>query len=158
MMVTTTTTITATIGIAVYVDDTRMSSAWRLSCSNRKLCIVLILNTVQVIILDEPTSGLDPSSLRRARNVLNQYRKGRTIILTTHCMDEAEQLGDQIAIMFNGRLICSGCPVFLKKTYGRNMYSLFNITLRNIHLLVIFAEFFQTLFDKGYVPEEYKIK
>ena len=109
------------------------------SRSDRKQCVVRTLNTVQVIILDEPTSGLDPSACRRARNVLKQYRKGRTIILTTHCMDEAEQLGDQIAIMFNGRLICSGCPVFLKKTYGRNINSLFNFTLRN--LLVISPSF-----------------
>jgi ATP-binding cassette, subfamily A (ABC1), member 3 len=61
---------------------------------------------------------MDPFSRRFTWNVLREYRKDRTIILTTHFMDEADILGDRIAIMAEGRLRCQGSSLFLKKTYG----------------------------------------
>lgn len=72
----------------------------------------------QVVILDEPTSGMDPASRRAAWDVLLQYKQDRTILLTTHHMDEADVLGDRIAIMVNGSLRCCGSSLFLKKIYG----------------------------------------
>lgn len=67
---------------------------------------------------DEPTSGMDPFSRRFTWNVIRQYRENRCIVLTTHFMDEADLLGDRIAIMAAGRLRCAGSPLFLKKYYG----------------------------------------
>ncbi|KAJ0177199.1 hypothetical protein K1T71_007208 [Dendrolimus kikuchii] len=72
----------------------------------------------RVVILDEPTSGLDPAARRALWDLLQKEKKGRTMILTTHFMDEADVLGDRIAIMKGGRLQCFGTPYFLKKHYG----------------------------------------
>ncbi|KAM3964391.1 LOW QUALITY PROTEIN: phospholipid-transporting ATPase ABCA3 [Aphomia sociella] len=72
----------------------------------------------RVVLLDEPTSGLDPAARRALWDLLQKEKKGRTIILTTHFMDEADVLGDRIAIMSGGLLQCIGTPYFLKKHYG----------------------------------------
>ncbi|XP_059046978.1 phospholipid-transporting ATPase ABCA3-like [Achroia grisella] len=72
----------------------------------------------RVVLLDEPTSGLDPAARRALWDLLQKEKKGRTIILTTHFMDEADVLGDRIAIMSGGQLQCVGTPYFLKKHYG----------------------------------------
>jgi ATP-binding cassette subfamily A (ABC1) protein 3 len=72
--------------------------------------------------LDEPTSGLDPVSRRTLWNLLKQKKEGRTIILTTHFMEEADILGDRIAIMANGEVKCCGSPLFLKNRFGIGYY------------------------------------
>jgi ATP-binding cassette, subfamily A (ABC1), member 3 len=85
----------------------------------RKLSVAIAFSGgSKVVILDEPTSGMDPFSRRFTWNVIRQYRQDRCIILTTHFMDEADILGDRIAIMAEGRLRCAGSSFFLKKTYG----------------------------------------
>jgi len=68
--------------------------------------------------LDEPTSGMDPAARRETWDILQSYRAGRTIVLTTHFMDEADLLGDRIAIMAEGVVKCCGTSHFLKKSYG----------------------------------------
>ncbi|XP_030889430.1 LOW QUALITY PROTEIN: ATP-binding cassette sub-family A member 3-like [Leptonychotes weddellii] len=85
----------------------------------RKLSIIIaLIGGSQVVILDEPTSGMDPVSRRFTWNVLQQYKHDRTILLTTHHMDEADVLGDRIAIMVKGFLQCCGSSIFLKRIYG----------------------------------------
>ncbi|CAB9510069.1 Retinal-specific ATP-binding cassette transporter [Seminavis robusta] len=85
----------------------------------RKLSVAMAFcGGSKVVFLDEPTSGMDPFSRRFSWNVIRQYRSDRCIILTTHFMDEADILGDRIAIMSEGRLRCCGSSLFLKKTYG----------------------------------------
>jgi ATP-binding cassette subfamily A (ABC1) protein 3 len=85
----------------------------------RKLSVAIAFcGDSKTVLLDEPTSGMDPFSRRFTWNVIRQYRQGRCIILTTHFMDEADVLGDRIAIMAEGRLRCLGSALFLKKTYG----------------------------------------
>lgn len=59
-------------------------------------------------MLDEPTSGMDPYSMRLTWQLIKRIKKGRIILLTTHSMDEADVLGDRIAIMANGSLKCCG--------------------------------------------------
>ncbi|NXJ93214.1 ABCA3 protein, partial [Corythaixoides concolor] len=71
-----------------------------------------------VVMLDEPTSGMDPASRRATWDLLQQQRSNRTILLTTHFMDEADLLGDRIAIMAKGELQCCGSSLFLKRKYG----------------------------------------
>lgn len=70
-------------------------------------------------MLDEPTSGMDPASRRATWDLLQQQRSNRTILLTTHFMDEADLLGDRIAIMAKGELQCCGSSLFLKRKYGK---------------------------------------
>ena len=85
----------------------------------RKLSVaVAFCGGSKVVLLDEPTSGMDPFSRRFTWDVIRQYKKDRIIILTTHFMDEADMLGDRIAIMAEGQLRCVGSALFLKKTYG----------------------------------------
>ncbi|RYH30057.1 ATP-binding cassette domain-containing protein [archaeon] len=61
---------------------------------------------------------MDPYSRRSTWSIIQKHKKGRIILLTTHYMDEADLLGDRIAIMSHGRLICCGSPLYLKNKYG----------------------------------------
>ncbi|XP_059142657.1 phospholipid-transporting ATPase ABCA3-like [Physella acuta] len=72
----------------------------------------------RVVFLDEPSTGLDPAARQEMWAFLKTMREGRTILLTTHYMDEADVLGDRIAIMAEGRVKCCGTPMFLKRAYG----------------------------------------
>jgi len=72
----------------------------------------------KVIMLDEPTSGMDTTARRRLWDMLKKHKQGRIIILTTHYMDEADILGDRIAIMTEGQIECIGSSLFLKERYG----------------------------------------
>jgi len=62
--------------------------------------------------------GLDPTSRRKIWDLLQERKKGRIILLTTHFMDEADILGDRIAIMSGGKLECCGTSLFLKEQFG----------------------------------------
>lgn len=73
-----------------------------------------------MLILDEPTSGLDPEARRQVWDILQTERADKAILVTTHYMDEADHLGDRIAIMANGKLKCFGSPFFLKAKYGND--------------------------------------
>ena len=65
----------------------------------------------ELLFLDEPTTGLDPQARRQLWDLIRVFkREGRTILLTTHYMDEAEQLCDRVAIMDHGRVIALGTP------------------------------------------------
>uniref|UniRef100_A0A8C2X0L4 ATP binding cassette subfamily A member 3 n=1 Tax=Cyclopterus lumpus TaxID=8103 RepID=A0A8C2X0L4_CYCLU len=85
----------------------------------RKLSIgIALIGDSKVVMLDEPTSGMDPSARRATWDLLQGEKRGRTILLTTHFMDEADLLGDRITIMAGGELQCIGSPLFLKNKYG----------------------------------------
>ncbi|XP_035254594.1 LOW QUALITY PROTEIN: ATP-binding cassette sub-family A member 3 [Anguilla anguilla] len=85
----------------------------------RKLSIgIALIGDSKVVMLDEPTSGMDPSARRATWDLLQGQKRGRTVLLTTHFMDEADLLGDRIAIMAGGELQCCGSPLFLKRKYG----------------------------------------
>ncbi|XP_074276823.1 ABC transporter A family member 1 isoform X2 [Silene latifolia] len=85
----------------------------------RKLSLgIALIGNSKVIILDEPTSGMDPYSMRLTWQLIKKVKKGRIVLLTTHSMDEAEVLGDRIAIMANGSLKCCGSSLYLKHQYG----------------------------------------
>lgn len=71
-----------------------------------------------VEFLDEPTTGVDPVSRRSLFKMLKGLPNS-SLILTTHRMDEAESLCDNIAIMINGRFVCIGSPGHLKSNYGQ---------------------------------------
>uniref|UniRef100_A0A4W3HIX5 ATP-binding cassette, sub-family A (ABC1), member 4a n=1 Tax=Callorhinchus milii TaxID=7868 RepID=A0A4W3HIX5_CALMI len=89
----------------------------------RKLSVAIAFTGgAKVIILDEPTSGVDPYSRRSIWDLLLKYRPGRTIILSTHHMDEADLLGDRIAIISQGKLQCCGSSLFLKNCFGSGFH------------------------------------
>ncbi len=73
----------------------------------------------QLLFLDEPTTGLDPQSRRQVWEIVNGFkRSGRTVVLTTHYMDEAEKLCDRIAVVDHGRIIAEGSPRELIRSLG----------------------------------------
>ncbi|XP_065331487.1 phospholipid-transporting ATPase ABCA1-like isoform X2 [Cloeon dipterum] len=85
----------------------------------RKLQLAIaLIGGSQVVMLDEPTSGLDPEARREIWDLLLHLRKQRTIVLSTHFMEEADVLGDTIAIMSHGNVECCGSTMYLKKVFG----------------------------------------
>jgi ABC-2 type transport system ATP-binding protein len=73
----------------------------------------------ELLFLDEPTTGLDPQSRRQVWEIVNAFKaRGRTVLLTTHYMDEAERLCDDIAIVDHGRMIARGAPRELVRSLG----------------------------------------
>ncbi|XP_012585142.1 PREDICTED: ATP-binding cassette sub-family A member 7 isoform X2 [Condylura cristata] len=89
----------------------------------RKLSVAIaFVGGSQVVILDEPTAGVDPTSRRSIWELLLKYRKGRTMILSTHHLDEAELLGDRVAVVAGGRLCCCGSMLFLRRHLGTGYY------------------------------------
>ncbi|CAO2818609.1 unnamed protein product [Amaranthus hypochondriacus] len=77
-----------------------------------------LLGDPKLVILDEPTTGMDPISRRQVWDIIENAKRGRVIILTTHSMEEADILGDRIGIMAKGRLRCIGTSIRLKSRFG----------------------------------------
>src|SRR6185295_10822271 len=72
-----------------------------------------------ILFLDEPTTGLDPQSRRQMWDVIERFRsKGGTVLLTTHYMEEAEQLCDRVAVVDHGKVIALGAPRELVASLG----------------------------------------
>ena len=65
-----------------------------------------------LVFLDEPTTGFDPAARRSAWEMIRSLRSlGKTILLTTHYLDEAQQLADRVAVIQAGRIVTQGTPV-----------------------------------------------
>lgn len=85
----------------------------------RKLSIAIaLIGGSKLVILDEPTAGIDAHARRSIWSLLIKHKEGRTIILSTHHMDEADILSDRIAIISEGQLKTAGSSMFLKKKFG----------------------------------------
>ncbi|KAI7808566.1 uncharacterized protein abca12 isoform X2 [Triplophysa rosa] len=81
----------------------------------RKLSIsIAFIGGSRLVVLDEPTTGVDPCSRRSIWDIVLQHKQERTIILSTHHLDEAEVLSDRIAFLERGGLKCCGSPFYLK--------------------------------------------
>jgi ABC-2 type transport system ATP-binding protein len=81
------------------------------------ICLALVQDP-EILVLDEPEAGLDPQSRILVRNVIKNLAKEKTIILTTHNMDEADRLADRVAIIDHGKLLLLDTPGNLKKSIG----------------------------------------
>ncbi|WP_440876410.1 ABC transporter ATP-binding protein [Thalassotalea sp. PLHSN55] len=88
-------------------DNRKLSGGQR----QRLLLAIALINDPEIVFLDEPTTGLDPQARRNFWQLIKNIKaKNKTVILTTHYMDEAEQLCDDIVIMDKGEIIASGTP------------------------------------------------
>ena len=95
------------LGELVDRDNRKLSGGQR----QRLFLAVALVNEPRLVFLDEPTAGLDPQARRNFWTLVQRIKaNGTTIILTTHYMDEAQVLCDEIAIMDAGRIIASGAP------------------------------------------------
>jgi ABC-2 type transport system ATP-binding protein len=102
---------------------TEKANAWvgKLSGGQKQRLAVAtaLVGNPKILFLDEPTTGLDPQSRRQLWDIVRQFQKrGGTILLTTHYMDEAEKLCDRLAIIDHGKIIAEGSPAELIERLG----------------------------------------
>src|SRR3954470_9816102 len=105
----------------VQLDEKRNARVGKLSGGQKQRLALAcaIVGDPDLIFLDEPTTGLDPQSRRQLWDLITEFKAlGRTIILTTHYMDEAEILCDRVAIVDHGRVIALGTPQELIGSLG----------------------------------------
>lgn len=89
----------------------------------RKLSIAIaFVGNSTTVILDEPTAGVDPFARRAIWDLILKYKVGRTIVLSTHHLDEADLLSDRLAIISSGELQCVGTTMYLKRKYGEGYH------------------------------------
>ncbi len=107
-----------------HLDDIRKQLNDKISGGQRQrlLLALALINRPELLFLDEPSTGLDPQARRNMWGIVNHVKKeGKTIILTTHYMEEAEQLCDIVAIMDGGRIIAQGSPKALISQYTKGI-------------------------------------
>ena len=86
------------------------------------LLVRSVINDPEIIILDEPTTGLDPHSRQMVWKRLSELKaQGKTLLLTTHYMEEAQRLCDRVAIMDTGKIIVIASPRDLMEQHGGNL-------------------------------------
>ncbi|KAB0796417.1 hypothetical protein PPYR_10478 [Photinus pyralis] len=123
----------------------------------RKLSVgIALCGDSKIVMLDEPTAGMDPAARRALWDLLISQKTGRTILLTTHFMDEADLLGDRIAIMVNGSLQCCGTSFFLKKKYGAGYHLIVEKTKKcNVKQVTsILQEYIPSIQVKSHIGSE----
>jgi ABC-2 type transport system ATP-binding protein len=108
------------------------------------ICLALI-HDPEILILDEPEAGLDPQSRILVRDFIRTYSKQKTVILTTHNMDEAERLSDRVAIIDHGKLLLLDSPQNLKRTVGEGDVLELVIESNNDNSLKAFSDSIQLL-------------
>lgn len=91
-----------------------------------------LVGNPELIFLDEPTTGLDPSSRRELWEIIEAFkREGKTVLLTTHYMEEAERLCDRVAIFDAGKIIAEGSPSELIRSLGAEHVIEFSVDLNH---------------------------
>lgn len=89
-----------------------------------------LIGDPDLIFLDEPTTGFDPSARRRSWDIVrNLTSLGRTIVLTTHYLDEAEHLADRVAVLAGGQIVAEGSPAELRASLGAGTRISFDMPL-----------------------------
>jgi ABC-2 type transport system ATP-binding protein len=113
------------------LEEKRSARVGRLSGGQKQRLAMAcaLVGNPKLLFLDEPTTGLDPQARRHLWDLVDQLKHaGRTIILTTHYMDEAERLCDRVAIMDHGRVIALGTPQQLIASVGGDHIVEFAVT------------------------------
>jgi ABC-2 type transport system ATP-binding protein len=86
----------------------------------RRLNVIMaIVHEPEIVVFDEPEAGLDPQSRIMVRDFIQQTSEEKTVIFTTHNMDEAERISDRVAIIDRGKLLQLDTPEHLKKSIGK---------------------------------------
>jgi ABC-2 type transport system ATP-binding protein len=113
-------TVEHVIGL-VQLEEKRRSRVGTLSGGQKQRLALAcaLVGDPDLLFLDEPTTGLDPQARRQLWELIEEFKKaGRTILLTTHYMDEAERLCERVAIMDHGKIIALGSPRELVASIG----------------------------------------
>jgi ABC-2 type transport system ATP-binding protein len=113
-------TVEHVIGL-VQLDEKRRARVGTLSGGQKQRLALAcaLVGDPDLLFLDEPTTGLDPQARRQLWDLIEEFKRaGRTIVLTTHYMDEAERLCERVAIMDHGKIIALGSPRELVASIG----------------------------------------
>lgn len=86
----------------------------------------VLLHEPEVLIMDEPTSGLDPNQIRQVRDTLRKFGQTKTILLSTHILQEVEAVADRVIMMSGGRLVFDGTPAELQARGEGNLDEAFH--------------------------------
>ncbi|KAJ3015871.1 UNVERIFIED_CONTAM: hypothetical protein HDU68_012527 [Siphonaria sp. JEL0065] len=114
----------------------------------RRLSIAIaLIGTPKVVFLDEPTTGLDPEVRRLIWNIIQTAKEGKTVVLTTHSMEECEALCSKVGIMAKGTLRCIANSLRLKELYGSGFRVYFNTNQEDMSRACVWVE---TLLPAGF--------
>ncbi|KAJ3239479.1 ATP-binding cassette sub- A member 5 [Chytriomyces hyalinus] len=119
----------------------------------RKLSLAIaLLGNPALILLDEPTTGMDAGAVEQVWRLLEYVKQGRTIIITTHSMEEADTLGDRIAILSHGSFQAIGTSMFLKGKFGVGYH--LNVDFSDVSGLHALLEVVKKTFHEAQVEDE----
>ena len=107
--------------LGIYDDRKKKVSEFSKGMKIRLNFVRAMLNKPVMLFLDEPTIGLDPTNARILKNLIKEYREdGGTVLLSTHLMNDVDELCDRVAFMVNGKITETDSPQNLKRKYGEN--------------------------------------
>ncbi|SHJ98359.1 fluoroquinolone transport system ATP-binding protein [Anaerobranca californiensis DSM 14826] len=106
--------------VGLYEDRHKLVSEFSKGMKIRLNFVRAMLNSPKMLFLDEPTNGLDPSNARIIKDIIKEFRdNGGTVLLTTHLMNDVEELCDRVAFMADGKIVEIDTPKNLKLKYGQ---------------------------------------
>ena len=124
---------------------------------------ISLVGNPAIVFLDEPTTGLDPENKRQIWSILSKCKKDKSIILTTHLMEEAEVLSERIGIIIKGQLRCIGTQYQLKRSFGDGFKLVLNMeeeendeSTYNEEKLKKVIDFVSEIFPNSLVKEKFK--
>ncbi len=111
--------------VGLYQDKDKQVSEFSKGMKVRLNFIRALLNNPKVLFLDEPTNGLDPKNARIVKDMIREFQEnGGTVLLTTHLMNDVDELCDNVAFMADGKIVETNSPKNLKIKYGQRMVDL----------------------------------
>ncbi|CAD8203334.1 unnamed protein product [Paramecium octaurelia] len=129
----------------------------------RKLCLAIaLIGNSQVLLLDEPTTGLDPISRQQIWNILKEIKQDRCVILTTHYLDEAQELSDYVGIIQQGKMTAFGTVDSIKRQFSVG-YNILIECQNELHQKQILDQIQSTLLlicknDIQFIPQNRNLK
>jgi ABC-2 type transport system ATP-binding protein len=113
----------------IYKAKDRVAKTYSKGMKQRLSLAMTLMTEGEVLFLDEPTSGLDAESSREIRGIISEMTtEGRTIILTTHNMQEAQDLCSRVAVINNGRIAAIDTPTSLRRTFEKRQSVVMNLS------------------------------
>jgi ABC-2 type transport system ATP-binding protein len=91
-----------------------------------------LLHDPEVLIMDEPTSGLDPNQIRGVRSLIRELGKSKTIMVSTHILQEVEPVADRVLFIHDGRIVFDGKPHELAHQNGNLEQAFYNLTVQPV--------------------------
>jgi ABC-2 type transport system ATP-binding protein len=91
-----------------------------------------LLHDPEILIMDEPTSGLDPNQIRGVRSLIRDLGKSKTILVSTHILQEVEPVADRVLFIHDGKIVFDGKPADLARMNGNLEQSFYNLTVQPV--------------------------